>query len=340
MLIGVVSMRLRRVLSRPVVPALLVAVATVVALAGCGGGRGGGAGQGDDGAARLAVVATTTQLADFARNVGGDRVQVTGLLKANVDAHDYEPSPADLDAIARADVLLENGVGLEAWLAGAIEASGFRGERVDTSKGVALLTAVEEAEAEPAGEHATEQDAGSGHSDNPHIWQSPANAKVMVRNIQQAFSRADASGAATYEANGDRYAKRLDQLDAEIAGQIDKLPNKRLVTNHDAFSYYVQRYHLEFVGSIIPSFDTSAELSAREVNDLVAKIRATGVKAIFSETSLPPETAQTIASEAGVKVVTGEDALYGDSLGPAGSDGATYIDAMRHNTRTIVDNLS
>lgn len=340
MLNGVVFMRLRRVLPRPLVAGLLVTVTALLALSGCRVGQGGtGAGAG-----RLAVVATTTQLADFARNVGGDRVQVTGLLKANVDAHDYEPSPADLDAVAHANVLLENGVGLEEWLAGAIEASGFRGERVDTSKGVPLLTAAEEAApepaAEPAGAHATQQGSDPGHTDDPHIWQSPANAKIMVRNIQQAFSRADPAGAATYEANGDRYARQLDQLDAEIAREIDKLPNKRLVTNHDAFGYYVRRYRLEFIGSIIPSFDTSAELSAREVNDLVARIRATGVKAIFSETSLPPQTAQTIASEAGVKVVTGEDALYGDSLGPPGSDGATYIQAMRHNTRTIVDNLS
>src|SRR5262245_61962030 len=135
MLNGVVSMRLRRVLPRPLVAGLLVTVTALVALSGCRVGQGGAGGRAGDGAAQLAVVATTTQLADFARNVGGDRVQVTGLLKANVDAHDYEPSPADLDAIAHANVLLENGVGLEEWLAGAIEASGFRGERVDTSKG-------------------------------------------------------------------------------------------------------------------------------------------------------------------------------------------------------------
>ena len=98
-----------------------------------------------------------------------------------------------------------------------------------------------------------------------------------------------------------------------------------MVTNHDAFGYYIDRYGLEFVGSIIPSFDTSTELSGRDIRDLVAKIKATGVKAIFSETSLPPRTAETIGREAGVKVVTGEDALYGDALGPPGSDG----DALR-----------
>jgi zinc/manganese transport system substrate-binding protein/manganese/iron transport system substrate-binding protein len=312
---------------------IVAAFAAVVSLAGCGtGGQGGAAGQGEG---RLAVVATTTQLADFARNVGGDRVQVTGLLKANVDAHDYEPSAADIDAIARAGVLVENGVGLESWLAEVIEASGFDGERVDASTGVRLL-AGEGEHAEPAGAGAP----GADEPMDPHIWQSPVNAKLMVANIERAFIKADAEGAATYRANAERYTEALDRLDADVAARIAALPNKKLVTNHDAFHYYVNRYGLEFVGSIIPSFDTSAELSSREVNELVAKIRATGVKAVFSETSLPPETAQTIASEAGVKVVTGEDALYGDSLGPPGSDGATYIDAIRHNTRTIVDNLT
>jgi zinc/manganese transport system substrate-binding protein len=319
--------------------------ALVLALAGCGGGGtdGDGAGTGGGSADRLTVVATTTQLADFARNVGGDRVEVTSLLKPNVDAHDFEPSPADIDALARADVLLINGVGLEEWIDGAVEASGFRGQRVDTSTGIKLLAGGDEhteeeghAEEEPA---AKEEHAGEEGGNNPHIWQSPVNAKVMVTNIQRAFATADAEGAATYQANHDRYVAQLDQLDAEVAAQIGALANKKLVTNHDAFAYYVDRYGLEFVGSIIPSFDTSAELSAREVNDLVAKIKETGVKAVFSETSLPPETAQTVASEAGVKVVTGEGALYGDSLGPEGSDGATYIDSIRHNTRTLVDNL-
>ena len=320
---------------------LLTALAAValVTLAGCGGGRGGAA------SGRLSVVATTTQLADFARNVGGDRVEVTGILKPNVDAHDYEPSPADIDAIARADVLVENGVGLEQWLAPVVSAADFHGERVDTSAGVRLLAGEEEHGGQPGtvAAEAPSGDAAAGAAGDvpkdPHIWQSPVNAKVMVGNIERALAAADPRGAGTYEANADRYAERLDRLDKEVAAQIATLTNKKLVTNHDAFNYYVDRYHLEFVGSIIPSFDTSAELSAREVDDLVARIRATGVKAIFSETSLPPETARTIASEAGVKVVTGDQALYGDSLGPAGSDGGTYIDAIRHNTRTIVDNL-
>jgi zinc/manganese transport system substrate-binding protein len=115
--------------------------------------------------------------------------------------------------------------------------------------------------------------------------------------------------------------------------------DRKLVTNHDAFGYYIDRYQLEFVGSIIPSFDTSAELSAKDVDDIVAKIKQTGTKAVFSESSLPPKTAEAIARQAGVKVVAGEDALYGDTLGPEGSAGDTYLKMETHNTDTIVKAL-
>jgi ABC-type Zn uptake system ZnuABC Zn-binding protein ZnuA len=298
----------------------LTAAAVVAALAGCGSS--GGAPGGASGGGRLKVVATTTQVQDFTRAVGGDRIQLTGILKPNVDPHDYEPSPADVDAVARADVLVKNGVGLERWLDDTIKSAGFGGTTVDTSKGVRIRQGDEE---DPAGD--------------PHIWQNPQNAKLMVANIERALARADPADASWFQRNLDAYDAKLDALDGEVARQVDSLANRRLVTNHDAFGYYVDRYHLDFVGSIIPSFDTSAELSAKDVAEIVAKIRATGVKAIFSETSLPPRTAETIAGEAHVKVVEGENALYGDTLGPAGSDGATYLGMIEHNTRTIVANL-
>jgi ABC-type Zn uptake system ZnuABC Zn-binding protein ZnuA len=300
---------------------VLVAGLVAVLAAGCAGGdRPAGPNGGGQGAT-LEVVATTTQVADFARVIGGDRVRVTGLIKPNVDAHDYEPSPADIDAIARADVVLKNGVGLEEWLDDTIKSSGFSGPVVDTSQGVALRRE-------------------EGGEPDPHIWQNPRNARLMATTVGRALAQAEPAAAPQLEANLAAYQRELQALDAEVARQIDSLANKKLVTNHDAFGYYIDRYGLEFVGSIIPSFDTSAELSGRDVRDLVAKIRQTKVKAIFSEASLPPKTAETIAREAGVKVVEGDDALYGDSLGPAGSDGDTYLKMIRHNTATIVSNLS
>jgi ABC-type Zn uptake system ZnuABC Zn-binding protein ZnuA len=304
-------------------PTLRVALLGLVLLTACGTASGApkiGTG------GRIHVVTTTTQLTDFARNVGGDHVEVYGVLKVNVDPHDYDPSPADLQAIARADVIVKNGVDLEAWFARTIEAANPDALVIDASAGVTL--------------RAVEADGRGGDPEaDPHIWQDPRNAKIMVANIETAFERVDPGAADAFASARRAYGARLDELDREIEQQIGTITDKRLVTNHDAFRYYVDRYGLEFVGSIIPSFDSSAEMSVAEREDLVAKIRAQHVKAVFSETSLPAKTAEAIAQEAGVRVVHGEDSLYGDTLGPDGSDGATYLDVMRHNTRVIVDNL-
>jgi manganese/iron transport system substrate-binding protein len=296
--------------------ALVAVVAALLLVAGCA--KPAGPWRGDADGPR--VVATTTQVADMAAVVGADRIDLVRLLKPGIGAHDYEPSPADVEAIATAQLVVENGVGLESWLHDTIESSGYDGPVVDASQGVRLRKV--------------------GGEPDPHIWQDPRNAMVMAANIERGLARVDPGSAGFYEANLAAYLEALRALDAEVERRTAGLANRKVVTNHDAIGYYLDRYHLELVGSVIPSFDSSAELSGRDVRDLVAKVKATGVRAIFSETSLPPRAAETIGREAGVKVVTGEDALYGDSLGPPGSDGDSYIRMIRHNTRTIVSNLS
>jgi ABC-type Zn uptake system ZnuABC Zn-binding protein ZnuA len=161
----------------------------------------------------------------------------------------------------------------------------------------------------------------------------------MVSNIADGFDAVDPDGAVAYETAAAEYIAEIRALDAEIEAELATIAVPRLVTNHDAFGYYIERYGLEFVGSVIPSFDSSAELSASALSDLVEAIEEQGVKAVFAESSLPGDAARTIAEEAGVTVVTGDDALYGDSLGPADSDAATYLTMMRHNTETIASNL-
>jgi zinc/manganese transport system substrate-binding protein/manganese/iron transport system substrate-binding protein len=295
-----------------------MAAAGFVAMAGCGGSAAAPpAGSG------LPVVATTTQVADFLRNVGGDKVSVTQILNPNVDPHDYEPTPADITDIARAKLVVHNGVGLDAWLDPTVAAAGFTGEVVDTSRGVTIHAG----DGEPEGD--------------PHIWQNPRNVKIMAANIEAGLSKVDPGNAAYYQQNLTAYQDKIDKLDSDIEAKIDTIPagRRKLVTNHDAFGYYIERYRLDYVGSIIPSFDTSAELSGADLQDLVAKIKSTGVSAIFSESSLPPKTAETIATQAGVKVEAGEDSLFADTLGPAGSAGATYVDALTHNTDVIVTAL-
>jgi ABC-type Zn uptake system ZnuABC Zn-binding protein ZnuA len=263
-------------------------------------------------------------VADFVRNVGGDRVHVDQILKPGVDPHDYEPSPADVQAIADADLVVKSGVGLESWLDDTISSAGFGGPVVDTSQGVPVRP----------GDAADE--AG-----DPHIWHDPTNAAIMVSDIQTALSTKDPAGTGAYERNAGAYRQQLTALDAGTRAKISSIPatQRKLVTNHDAFGYYCARYGITFVGSIIPSFDSAAELSGNELSDLVTKIKETGVRAVFSESSLPPRTAETVAREAGVQVVGGEDSLFADGLGPVGSPGGTYLGAERHNTDTIVKAL-
>jgi zinc/manganese transport system substrate-binding protein len=302
------------------------ALAVVVALAGCAADAA-GTGGGSSSAGALAVVATTPEVADFVRSIGGSDVAVTQIIKPNVDPHEYEPTPADIQAIGAAKIVVKNGVGLEKWLDQTIESAGFNGTVVDASQGVPLR------KGDPGDEEEAEGD--------PHIWHNPLNAKIMVADIEKGLVAADPARAATYQQNLTDYSAKLDKLDADNLAAFAKLPadQRKLVTNHDAFGYYVDRYKLQFVGSVIPSMDTSAELSAKQLQDLVAKIKATGTKAIFTESSLPPKTAEAIAQQAGVKVVGGEDALYGDSLGAQGTQQGTYLGAEEHNTATIVQAL-
>ncbi len=329
------------------------ALAAVLVLSSCAGG---GSGAADAGSDRLKVVATTTQLTDFAQQVGGDDIDLTGLLAPGGSAHHFDPTPADLLALGEADVLIVNGAGLETFIDSAVEASGFDGEIITASEGIDL----EEAEAitaeggeahdhdhEAEEEHADEHDHAEedhDHADhdhgsvNPHIWTSPRNAAGMVSLISGDLSRIDPAHADAYTERADAYVAQLDELDAWIAAQFERVPAEErvLVSGHDSLRYYLHDYGIEFAGSILPSFEDNAEPSAADIDALVASIREHGVKAVFVESSMSPKLAQTIAKEAGVQVVDAES-LYADSLGAPGSDGDTYLGATAHNTRVILE---
>jgi zinc/manganese transport system substrate-binding protein/manganese/iron transport system substrate-binding protein len=296
-----------------------LAVLSAVVPAACGADRP------PDATGRVTVVATTSQVADFVRVVGGDAVRVHQVVQPGVDPHEYEPTPADQEAIRSSRAIFENGLGLESWVARAVRAAGAKAPVIDTSAGARLR-----------------KGAGGEAQTDPHIWQDPTNAEVMVGNVARGLSAAVPGRAADIETRAASYQAELDALDAEVRAQIDTIPapRRRLVTNHDALGYYADRYGLTVVGSVIPSFDSQAELSSSQLSALVSAIRAQGVRAIFAESSLPAKTAETVARDAGVKVVAGEDALYADSLGRPGSDGDTYLKMVRHNTRQLVANLA
>jgi zinc/manganese transport system substrate-binding protein len=265
-------------------------------LAGCGS-----AAQGES---RMTIVATTTQVADFARHVAGPSADVVQILQPNTDPHDYEVRPDDVKAIAGADVVIRSGGEVDAWLDDAIAASGTDARVVTLSDKVPL------------------------QDDDPHWWQDPRNAVIAVHEIEAALHR-----------KAPRYVSELERLDRATAGCIGKLPRseRKLVTTHDALAYYARRYGLEVIGTVIPSLSTEAQPSAGDTANLIRTIRQTGVKAIFPESSVNPKVEQAVARETGATIGR---ALWADTLGPEGSDGATYVESIRANTAAIVGGLS
>jgi ABC-type Zn uptake system ZnuABC Zn-binding protein ZnuA len=275
-------------------------------------------------AAPLTVVASTSQIADFTSHVAGDRVNLVPILGPDDDPHEYQPTADDARHLAQANVVFANGVGIETWLDPLLTnvRSGTPVVKLAEQSGIQLLTGL--------GEEASSAD--------PHVWHDPTNVQKMVVTIRDTLSRLDPDGAPSYQANADSYTAQLSELDSWINQQIQTIPpdQRKLVTNHDAFNYYVNRYGLTFVGSIIPSLSTEAEPSAADLQDLVRRIADQHVKAIYTESSINPALAQQIGELAGVKVYSN---LYGDALGQPGTPGGTYLDSMRWNTQQIVDGL-
>ncbi len=293
-----------------------------------------------DGADGPTVVATTTQVGDFTRELVGDAAEVTQLLAAGQSAHGFDPSAAQLLALAEADALVINGAGLESWLDDAVSASGFDGVLIDASTGIELYgTGDHDDDHADEADHVDEADEHDHADGNPHIWTDPELAAHMVENIADGLAAVPGLDTDAVDANEAAYLEQLEALDAWIEENVAQVPaeERLLVTNHDAFTYFLDAYDITFVGSVIPSFDDNAEPSAAEIDQLIADIRATGVEAVFSEASISPKTAETIAREADVAVYSGEDALYADALGVPGSDGETYLGSQIHNVRLVLE---
>lgn len=347
-----------------VLATVALGTAAVLALSSCSSAGDSSAG----GAERLRVVTTTTQLADFSAVVGGDDIELTSLMKPGSSAHHFDPTPGDLLAIGKADVLVINGAGLDEFIESSIDASGFKGTIIDASSGVDLTAAkaiTQEGKAAQEGNAAQEGAAAhedhdhsdhaehehgdeAGHDEhgddhdhgdiNPHLWTAPMQAADMVSEIAAGLAKADPAHSADYTERAESYNGKLSEMNDWIAAEFEKVPveDRVLVTGHDSLRYYLHEYNIAYAGSLLPSFEDNAEPSAAEVDALVAAIKERGVKAIFVESSLSPKLAQTVAKEAGVKVIDA-DTLYVDSLGPQGSGAESYISATLHNTQVILD---
>jgi ABC-type Zn uptake system ZnuABC Zn-binding protein ZnuA len=261
------------------------------------------------------VVATTTQVADLVRLVGGERVEVEGLLHPGGDPHDYEPRPSHVAAVAGAELVFRSGGEVDDWL----------GEVIDNAGGDAdVVTLIDSVERD---------------GDDPHWWQDPRNAVLAVEAIRARLARVDPAGREAYDRNAARITARLRSLDRAIAACVERVPpaKRKVVTTHDSLGYFARRYGIEVVGAVIPSLSTHAQASAGDVSDLVEQIRREGVEAVFPESSVNPDIEQAIAREAGADVGS---PLYADSLGSEDSAGPTYMRALAADARALARGMS
>jgi ABC-type Zn uptake system ZnuABC Zn-binding protein ZnuA/ABC-type Mn2+/Zn2+ transport system permease subunit len=302
--------------SRRRAPALAVAALAAVGalLAGCGS-SGSSNGQ-------LNVVATTTQIGDFVREVGGNAVAVDQILQPNTDPHEYEPRPSDVAGAAEAKLVFANGDELDSWVDQIVSDSGSDAEIIDLG---ALVP--ERRPGESSGAEASRYD--------PHWWHDPRNAEAAVAAIERHLAAADPSHRREFERNARAYLAKLRELDAGVARCMDSVPvaHRKLVTDHDAFGYFADRYGIEVVGAVIPSQTTQAQPSAKDLSELAKLIEREQVEAIFPESSLSPKVAEAIADQTGASA---DYTLYGDTLGPEGSSGATYLTMEAANANAMV----
>ena len=276
------------------------------------------------------VVASTTQIADFARQVAGDRLVVKSILAPGADPHTYQPTPNDVQMVLSADLCLENGLHLEGknWMS-----------TLATDAGKIIITTTD-------GIQPLSISSGGEKVADPHAWFTPKNVAVYVNNIVKGLVQLDPDGKEEYEARATLFLQQLRVLDSWIRQQVNRIPTQRriLVTTHDAFNYFCSEFKLNannnFLSIAPVGWSTGAEvgggMTPERRRKVIESIRDSGAPALFVETTINPKQIREIAKETGVKI-GGE--LYSDSMGPEGSAGETYIGMMRENVILIVNAL-
>ncbi|KKB12276.1 metal ABC transporter substrate-binding protein [Devosia geojensis] len=277
---------------------------------------------------RLQVVATFSIIGDLARQVGGERIELKTLVGPNGDAHVYEPKPADAIALARADVVLVNGLLFEGFLSRLVEASGTAAPIVELTQGIDILE-------DPAGGHyhfVNGEAVFHAAPNDPHAWQSVVNAKLYVENIAEAFCAADAGGCADYQANAAVYFDELTALDEEVRQAIAAIPEDKrvVVVAHHAFRYFEDAYGITFLSP--QGVSTESEASAADVAGLVREVRERRASAVFAENISDARLVEQIAAEAGLTL---GGTLFSDALSGPEGPASTYVDLIRANVATI-----
>jgi len=303
---------------------LLVAGFAVTACSPAKGGKSG----------KPLVATTTTMVTDMAKRIGGDRVEVRGLMGPGVDPHNYVPKLADTSLLEKADVVLYSGLHLEGRFQESLEAMAKRGRNV-----VAVTDGI------PVASLLAPQEGFIGTKD-PHVWGDPLLWADAITPAVEALSKADPAGAEEYKKRGEEYREEVKALSEWVKKQIFQLPeNQRiLVTSHDAFFYFGRAFGLEVRG--LQGVSTAAEAGLKDRANLVNFLRENQVKTVFPETSINQKGIAAVAAEAGVKISS--DALFSDALGAPGDietvdgltyDKGTYTGMIRHNVNSIVKGL-
>ena len=281
-------------------------------------------------------------------------MSLTCLLAPNASAHEHEMTPAQTSALAQADVMAISGVDLEHFLDDAVASSGFHGRMVVTS-GVLTAADVDNPGA-PDPDGAYTIDRGSERVDvapwpfppeeageepefrfDPHVWTSPKGARVQVANLGAGLAAAAPDAASSINAATASYLEDIDALDEWTAEAITTVPEGQrvLFTSHDAFGYFSRDYGIRFIGAALSDFNEQQDATADHIAKAVAAVKESGAVALFAENSNNSKSIEAIARAAGVTPIVGEDAMYGDSLGPDGSEGATYVGSIIHNVRAV-----
>lgn len=283
---------------------------------------------------RPAVLAAETFLADIVRNVAGDRMMVDALIPLGVDPHSFEPTPQDVRRVADSRVLIINGMGFEAFLDSLLENAGGTRTVIEAAAGLTLR------EPQP-GEHpeGEEEGAEDEHAEgDPHFWLDPNNIVKYAENIRDGLTAVDPAGKDAYAANTAAYIAKLNELDAWIKQQVAQIPPERrlLVTNHESFGYFADRYGFRVVGAVVPSVSSAASPSAQQLAALADTVTAVGAPAVFLETGANAQLAEQLATETGIKVVTG---LLTHSVTAPDGPAPDYLGMMRYNVNAIVGAL-
>ncbi|MEZ3499765.1 metal ABC transporter substrate-binding protein [Pantoea sp. KPR_PJ] len=266
------------------------------------------------------AVASFTVLADIVQQVGGEHVRVKSLVGPNGDPHTFEPTPQDSQALAKADVVFVSGLGLEGWMDRLVSASGYKGEPVIASQGVSTRSMEEE------GKTVTD----------PHAWNSMQNGVIYATNVMQALMKADPQDADAIRRSGEKYIQQLQALDSWAKTTFAAIPaaKRKVLTSHDAFGYFGQRYGVTFLAPV--GFSTEAEASASDVGGLIKQLQAEHIHTYFIENQTDPRLVKQIASATGAQP-GGE--LYPEALSSSAGPAATYVAAFRHNVEAMTGSM-